>query len=73
MLLLVFNSYGLIICSPLCLVVHVDLQDLKAFAKEQGAPEGDDMCLWDVTFWSEWLRESKFDINEVFYLMSVLF
>ncbi|KAL3696251.1 hypothetical protein R1sor_010327 [Riccia sorocarpa] len=41
-----------------------DLEDLKAFAKEQGAPEGDDMKHWDVTFWSERLREAKFNINE---------
>lgn len=35
------------------------------FAKEQGAPEGDDIRHWDITFWSERLREAKFDINEV--------
>lgn len=42
-----------------------DLEDLKEFAIEQGAPEGNDMRHWDVTFWSERLREAKFNINEV--------
>ncbi|KAJ7556220.1 hypothetical protein O6H91_05G074800 [Diphasiastrum complanatum] len=42
----------------------IDLQDLKDYAKEQGAPDGSNICLWDITFWSERLREAKFDINE---------
>lgn len=41
-----------------------DLEDLKAFARERGATEGDDMRHWDVSFWSERLREAKFDISE---------
>lgn len=41
-----------------------DLEDLKAFAKERGAEEGEDMRHWDVSFWSERLREAKFDISE---------
>lgn len=41
-----------------------DLEDLKAFAKEQSAPEGENMCHWDVNFWSERLREAKYNINE---------
>ncbi|XP_057854237.2 probable cytosolic oligopeptidase A [Cryptomeria japonica] len=41
-----------------------DLEDLKIFAKEQGAEEANDMCHWDVNFWSERLREAKYDINE---------
>ncbi|CAM6094637.1 unnamed protein product [Calypogeia fissa] len=41
-----------------------DLEDLKAFAKEQGAPECDDVRPWDLTFWSERLWEAKFNINE---------
>lgn len=41
-----------------------DLEDLKVFAKEQGAEEGENMCLWDVAFWSERLREAKYSINE---------
>ncbi|KAL8160232.1 hypothetical protein V2J09_001769 [Rumex salicifolius] len=41
-----------------------DVNDIKSFAKEQGAAEADDLTLWDITFWSERLRESKYDINE---------
>ena len=53
--------------------LHVDLEDLKALAKEQGAVEGEDMCLWDATFWSERLRESKYNINEVFRHLFVFY
>lgn len=41
-----------------------DLADLAAIAKEHGAPEADDLQQWDIFYWSEKLRESKFDINE---------
>ncbi|KAM6564023.1 hypothetical protein CsatB_024021 [Cannabis sativa] len=41
-----------------------DLEDLKNFSKKQGALEADDLSHWDMTFWSERLRESKYDINE---------
>lgn len=41
-----------------------DLEDLKIFAKEQHAEEANDMCHWDISFWSERLREAKYDINE---------
>ncbi|CAJ2647291.1 unnamed protein product [Trifolium pratense] len=41
-----------------------DIEDLKKFSKDQGALEADDLTHWDVTFWSERLRESKYDINE---------
>ncbi|KAK1292841.1 hypothetical protein QJS10_CPB17g02455 [Acorus calamus] len=41
-----------------------EIEDLKAFAKEQGAVEADDLNHWDITFWSERLREAKYDINE---------
>lgn len=47
-----------------CLIV-VDVDDLKVFSKNQGAQEADELSHWDITFWSERLRESKFDINEV--------
>ncbi|KAK6125379.1 hypothetical protein DH2020_040875 [Rehmannia glutinosa] len=36
-----------------------DMDDLKLFAKNQGAPEADDLNHWDTSFWSERLRESK--------------
>ncbi|KAL8472742.1 hypothetical protein ACS0TY_029826 [Phlomoides rotata] len=41
-----------------------DMEELKLFAKNQGAPEADDLSHWDITFWSERLRESKYEINE---------
>ncbi|XP_048128506.1 organellar oligopeptidase A, chloroplastic/mitochondrial-like [Rhodamnia argentea] len=41
-----------------------DMEDLKYFAKSQGAKESDDLSHWDINFWSERLRESKYDINE---------
>ncbi|XP_023751895.1 probable cytosolic oligopeptidase A [Lactuca sativa] len=41
-----------------------DMKDLKQFAKSKGAPEADDLNHWDIAFWSERLRESKYDINE---------
>ncbi|XP_078430635.1 putative cytosolic oligopeptidase A [Wolffia australiana] len=41
-----------------------DLEELKRFARESGAEEADDIRHWDIQFWSERLRESKFDINE---------
>lgn len=41
-----------------------DLEDIKSFAKQQGAAEADNLTHWDITFWSERLRESKYDINE---------
>ncbi|KAG6702593.1 hypothetical protein I3842_07G042800 [Carya illinoinensis] len=41
-----------------------DMNDIRSFAKSQGTVEADDLSHWDVNFWSERLRESKFDINE---------
>lgn len=41
-----------------------DTEDLKNFSKNQGAPEAYDFNHWDIRFWSERLRESKYDINE---------
>ncbi|XP_010518957.2 PREDICTED: probable cytosolic oligopeptidase A [Tarenaya hassleriana] len=41
-----------------------DMEDLKNFAKNQGSEEADSLTHWDITFWSERLRESKYDINE---------
>ncbi|XP_074338718.1 putative cytosolic oligopeptidase A [Apium graveolens] len=41
------------------------MEELKQFAKDQGAPEADDLIHWDTTYWSERLRESKYETNEV--------
>lgn len=42
-----------------------DLEDIKSFSKQQDAAEADNLTHWDISFWSERLRESKYDINEV--------
>ncbi|MBA0620339.1 hypothetical protein Godav_006077 [Gossypium davidsonii] len=41
-----------------------DVEDLKSYSKSQGASEADSLSHWDISFWSERLRESKYDINE---------
>ncbi len=40
-----------------------DLEDLRAFAISKHAPEANDLKHWDMAFWSERLREAKFDFN----------
>ncbi|MBY0278041.1 M3 family metallopeptidase [Candidatus Binatia bacterium] len=37
-----------------------DVEELRVLAREAGAPEADDLRPWDVAFWSERLRESRF-------------
>lgn len=39
-----------------------DLQDLRAFAKKQGF--SGELCLWDIPFWSERLREAQYQFQE---------
>lgn len=46
-------------------LIYVDLEDLKQFAETEGAPEANDLSNWDISFWSERLQESKYEINEV--------
>lgn len=41
-----------------------DMEDLVKFAKDQNASEADNLNHWDISFWSERLRESKYEINE---------
>ncbi|KAL0460594.1 UNVERIFIED_CONTAM: Organellar oligopeptidase A, chloroplastic/mitochondrial [Sesamum latifolium] len=41
-----------------------DMEDLRDFARGQGAEEANDLNHWDINFWSERLRESKYDLNE---------
>lgn len=43
----------------------VDMEDLRDFARGQGAEEANDLNQWDINFWSERLRESKYGLNEV--------
>lgn len=39
-----------------------ELQETRDFAKEQGADY--DLMNWDVSYWSERMKEAKFDIND---------
>ncbi|XP_047308624.1 organellar oligopeptidase A, chloroplastic/mitochondrial-like [Impatiens glandulifera] len=41
-----------------------DMQDLKDFANAQGAAEAEELNHWDINFWSDRLRESRYDIQE---------
>ncbi|KAL6577427.1 hypothetical protein OROMI_011703 [Orobanche minor] len=41
-----------------------DMEDLRDFARARGAKEANDLNHWDINFWSERLRESKYDLNE---------
>ncbi|XP_020254435.1 organellar oligopeptidase A, chloroplastic/mitochondrial-like [Asparagus officinalis] len=41
-----------------------DMEELKVFAREKGAAEADNLTHWDISFWSERLREAKYNINE---------
>ncbi len=44
---------------------HNDLEELRTYMREQGASdEADDIQQWDVAFWSERLREARFDYSE---------
>ncbi len=40
-----------------------DLEDLRQFAISKDAPEANDLKHWDIAYWSERLREAKFDFN----------
>jgi oligopeptidase A len=40
-----------------------DIADLRAFAISKDAPEANDLKHWDMAYWSERLREAKFDFN----------
>jgi oligopeptidase A len=41
-----------------------DLQELRDNARTVGSAEADDLQLWDVAFWAERLRESRFDYTD---------
>jgi oligopeptidase A len=41
-----------------------DLDELRALARSASAPEADDLRPWDVAFWSERLRESRFSYTD---------
>ncbi len=41
-----------------------DLEELRDFAGAQGAPEAEELALWDMSFWAERLREQRFDYSD---------
>jgi oligopeptidase A len=41
-----------------------DLEELRAFARERGAAEADDLRQWDIAYYAERLREERFDYSE---------
>ncbi len=41
---------------------HREMDELKAFTREQG--ESEEVRHWDVTYWSERMREARFDYSE---------
>jgi oligopeptidase A len=41
-----------------------DLEDLRAYARECGVAEADDLSHWDVPYWSERLREHRYAYSE---------
>ena len=43
---------------------RAELAELRSLAREQGAPEAGDFALWDVSFWSERLRESRYAYSD---------
>ncbi len=41
----------------------VELEQLGRLAKEMGAPQGERLKPWDVSYWSEQLRRRRFDLD----------
>ncbi|MFK8185942.1 MAG: M3 family metallopeptidase [Phormidesmis sp.] len=41
-----------------------ELEEIKAFAATQNAPEANDLKQWDVPYWTERMRESQFELND---------
>ena len=41
-----------------------ELDDLKALARRHGASEAENLAPWDLPFWSEKLRQERFDLDQ---------
>ncbi len=41
-----------------------ELEELRTFMRERGTLEADDLRHWDISYWSERLREERFDFSE---------
>nr|BAK00208.1 predicted protein [Hordeum vulgare subsp. vulgare] len=61
-----FINYFLIFLNVLIVAfLNANMEDLKAPVKDFGSAEANDLAHWDLNFWSERLRESKYNIDEV--------
>ncbi|KAL0418277.1 UNVERIFIED_CONTAM: Organellar oligopeptidase A, chloroplastic/mitochondrial [Sesamum radiatum] len=49
-----------------------DMEELRDFARWEGAEEANDLNHWDINFWSERLRESEEDLRPYFSLPKVM-
>tara|TARA_Y100001968_G_scaffold333627_1_gene397729 strand:+ start:2253 stop:4391 length:2139 start_codon:yes stop_codon:yes gene_type:complete len=45
-------------------VAQKELKQLEECAKRHNAPESNELAPWDISFWSEKLRQEKFDLNQ---------
>ena len=43
---------------------HADLAELQSFSNRSGAGGPDELCHWDIAYWSERLREDRFAYSE---------
>ena len=41
-----------------------ELDDLKALARRHGAAEAEELAPWDLSYWSEKLRQERFDLDQ---------
>ncbi len=41
-----------------------ELEDLRKCAIKNGSPNDSTICPWDISFWSECLRQERFDLNQ---------
>ncbi len=41
-----------------------ELQELRDFARQKGAPEADSLTYWDTAFWAERIREEKYGLSD---------
>lgn len=48
------------------------MEELRDYARGQGAEEANDLNQWDINFWSERLRESNYDFDEVVFSSTFL-
>ncbi|CZB19877.1 M3 family metallopeptidase [Candidatus Synechococcus spongiarum] len=48
---------------PSQLAAARELEQLRQLAREMGAPEGEHLQPWDVSYWSEQLRRRRFDLD----------